>query len=109
MLYIRPEGTSKLRFLRGALPNLEREMKRYKKKVQYVAGTTIVTDEPSKRGEFHLVDCLRYLCAYGPIWHEPPKQLAEQPWWVKWAEERRKKKGKGAIYLAPVTATGNYG
>lgn len=109
MLYIRPEGTSKLRFLRGALPNLEREMKRYKKKVQYVAGTTIVTDEPSKRGEFHLVDCLRYLCAYNPIWHEPPKQLLEQPWWVKWAEDRRKKKGKDAIYLAPVTATGNYG
>lgn len=109
MLYIRPEGTSRLRFLRNALPNLEREMKRYKKKVQYVAGTTIVTDEPSKRGEFHLVDCLRYLCAYNPIYHEPPKQFDEQPWWVKWYEDRQKKKGGNAIYLAPVTATGNYG
>lgn len=109
MLYIRPEGTSKLRFLRGSLPNMEREMKRYKKKVQYVAGTTIVTDEPNKRGEFHLVDCLRYLCAYNPMYHEPPRALGEQPWWVKWMEERRKKKGADAIYLAPATATGNYG
>jgi hypothetical protein len=109
MLYIRPEGTSKLRFLRGALPNMEREMKRYKKKVQYVAGTTIVTDEPNKRGEFHLVDCLRYLCAYNPMYHEPPKALGDQPWWVKWVEERRKKKGADAVYLAPATSTGNYG
>lgn len=108
MLYIRPDGTSRLRFLRGAMPNLEREMKRYKKKVQYVAGTTIVTDEPNKRGEFHLVDCLRYICAYNPIYHQPPKQSPEEPWWVKWAEARRKKRGAGAVYLAPVTATGNY-
>lgn len=108
MLYIRPEGTSKLRFLRGALPNLEREMKRYKKKVQYVAGTTVVTDEPSKRGDFHLVDCLRYICAYDPSYHRPPQSLPEEPWWVKWVEARRKKKGAAAVYLAPVTATGNY-
>ena len=100
-LHIRPDGTTRLRFLRGALPNLEREMKRYKKKCNYVAGTTIVTDEPNKRGEFHLVDCLRYLCAYEPRYHPPIKQQ-DDPWWVEWKKQREKAKGNsGVVYLAP--------
>lgn len=49
-MHIRPEGTPELRILRGACPDLEREMKRYKKKVTYLAGTYIVTDQPNTRG-----------------------------------------------------------
>jgi hypothetical protein len=76
-------------------------MKRYKKKVTYVAGTSVVTDEPNKRGEFHLVDCLRYLCAYDPEYHKP-EQHTEEPWYIAWAENRRKQKGNsGVVYLAP--------
>lgn len=104
-LHIRPDGTTRLRLLRGALPNLEREMKRYKKKCNYIAGTTIVTDEPNKRGEFHLVDCLRYLCAYEPRYHAPVKQQ-DDPWWVEWKKKRDKAKGNtGAVYLAPNSYT----
>jgi hypothetical protein len=100
MLHIRPEGTPRLRVLRGAMPNFEREMKRYKKQINYVAGTAIVTDQPNKRGEFHLVDCLRYLCAYEPKYHKPELHV-ETPWWVKWKENREKAKGPPAVYLAP--------
>jgi hypothetical protein len=103
MLHIRPEGTPRLRYLRSRMPNFEREMKRYKKKTVNVAGTTIVTDEPNKRGEFHLVDCLRYLCAYGPEYHKPEVQV-EAPWWLAWKERRDKQQGKSnAIYLAPAS------
>jgi hypothetical protein len=104
MLHIRPEGTPRLRVLRGSLPNFEREMKRYKKQVTYVAGTSIVTDQPNKRGEFHLVDCLRYLCAYEPKYHKPDPFI-ETPWWVKWKEGREKAKGPPAVYLAPNSYT----
>jgi hypothetical protein len=105
MLHIRQDGTPKLRFLRSAMPNMEREMKRYKKKCAYIAGTTIVTDEPNKRGEFHLVDCLRYLCAYQPEYHRPEKKVVD-PWWVKWKQTRDKEKGKSdVVYLAPSSYT----
>lgn len=101
MMHIRPCGTPRLRYLRGVMPNLEREMKRYKKKVNYVAGTSVVTDEPNKRGEFHLVDCLRYLCSYDPSYHKP-EQHVEEPWYIKWSENRRKKQGNaGVVYLSP--------
>jgi hypothetical protein len=100
MLHIRPEGSSRLRVLRGVMPNLEREMKRYKKKVTHVAGTSIVTDEPNKRGEFHLVDCLRYLCAYEPKYHRPTGKI-EVPWWQSWKERRDREKQTSCVYLAP--------
>ena len=101
MMHIRPCGSPRLRYLRGSMPNLEREMKRYKKKVNYVAGTSVVSDEPNKRGEFHLVDCLRYLCSYDPAYHKPEQHI-EEPWYVAWAEKRRKQKGQeGVVYLAP--------
>jgi len=101
MMHIRPDGTARLRYLRHTMPNLEREMKRYKKKVTYVAGTSVVTDEPNKRGDFHLVDCLRYLCAYDPAYHKP-EQHVEDPWYVKWSADRKKKQGNsGVVYLSP--------
>lgn len=105
MLHIRGDGKPRLRIIRGTLPNLEREMKRYKKKVTHVAGTTVVTDEPNKRGEFHLVDCLRYLCAYEPRWHKPEQQV-EVPWYVEWKRKRDKaNNSNGVVYLAPNSYT----
>lgn len=101
MMHIRPDGTPRLRYLRGRLPNLERELKRYKKKVIQVAGTSVISDEPNKRGEFHLVDCLRYLCAYQPEYHKP-ETLIEKPWWWEWKQKRDKANGNsGSVYLAP--------
>jgi len=106
-LHIRPDGTSKLRVLRGAMPNLENEMKRYKKKVEHVGAQTIVKDEPNKRGEFHLVDCLRYLFAYEPRYHAPVVQKAE--WWgYAWKRERdaaKARESNEAVYLTPNSYT----
>jgi hypothetical protein len=102
-LHVRPSGTAFLRVLRGACPNLERELKRYKKKSVNVGGQTIVTDEPNKRGEFHLVDCLRYLMAYEPRYHKPVAAV-ERPWWMDWKARRDKEKNKaGVVYLAPAS------
>lgn len=107
-MHIRPEGTPQLRILRGAVPDLEREMKRYKKKVQYLAGSYIVTDAPNTRGEVHACQCLEYLCAYRPKYHKPKVALVEEPWYVDWKRRRAKKTGgEGFIYLGPSTGVQN--
>lgn len=91
-LHIRPQGTPQLRILRGACPDLEREMKRYRKLVNYVSGVAIVTDKPNTRGEVHMCQCLEYLCAYRPSYHRPPiKSNEPDPWWVKWQADRKKR------------------
>ena len=102
-LHIRPAGTPQLRILRGAVPDLEREIKRYRKVVNYISGVPIVTDKPNTRGEVHLCQCLEYLCAYRPAYHQPPVATYElEPWWVKWAEKRRKSLGEGSfVNLGP--------
>lgn len=104
MLHIRPNGTPQLRVLRHSLPDLERELKRYRKKVNYVAGVAIVTDQPVTRGDTHLCACLEYLCAFRPKYHQPPVQTEPDPWWVKWQADRRKRMGMnhaGYVYLGP--------
>lgn len=90
-LHIRPSGTPMIRVLSGSCPDLEREIKRYRKKVNNVAGTPVVTDAPNTRGDCHLVQCLEYLCAYRPKYHKPPIATKDDPWWVKWSEGRRKR------------------
>lgn len=91
-LHIRPEGTPILRVLSNSCPDLEREIKRYRKLVNYVSGTAIVTDKPNTRGEVHLCQTLEYLCAYRPRYHKPPPQYKEpDPWWVKWQADRKKR------------------
>ena len=104
-LHIRPEGTPILRVLEGACPDLEREIKRYRKLVNYVSGTPIVTDRPNTKGEVHLCQTLEYLCAYRPRYHRPPDRSAgPEPWWVKWRENRKKRLGEergNYVYLGP--------
>jgi len=103
-LHIRPSGSPTLRVLRGAVPDLEREIKRYRKLVNHVSGTTIVTDKPNTRGEVHLCQCLEYLAAYRPAYHRPPLAVDVEPWWVKWAERRRKTahaRDGSFVYLGP--------
>lgn len=106
-MHIRPEGSPILRLLKGSVPDLERELKRYKKKVNYLAGTYIVTDQPNTRGEVHACQCLEYLCAYRPKWHKPKVELPEEPWYVDWVRRRKKNKqgGEDFVYLGP--STGN--
>ena len=107
-MHIRPQGTPALRILRGAVPDLERELKRYKKKVHYLAGSYVVTDQPNTRGEVDACHCLEYLCAYRPKYHKPRVELQAEPWYVDWARRRRKRMGgDGFIYLGPRTGTSN--
>lgn len=103
-LHIQPTGLPKLRVLRGAVPDLEREIKKYKKKVNNLAGNYIVTDKPNTRGEVHACQCLEYLCAYRPRYIEPPLAQEEEPWYVEWARKRRKARRGGDnnfVYLGP--------
>ena len=95
-LHIRGDkGTPELRVLRDATSNLVREMKRYKKKTQYVAGQNIVTDQPNTRGEVHACQCLEYMCAARPKYHKPPvKTFGEEHWLVKHYENLRKLRKK---------------
>lgn len=101
-MHIRPSGSTGLRYIRSRCGNFEKEMKRYKKKVQYIAGTAVTTDEPNKRGSFHLVDCLRYIAAYQPRFHKH-KTKVEDPWWMAWKKRRDQKKveTQGVVNLAP--------
>lgn len=94
-LHIRAQtGTPLLRVLKNAVPDLEREIKRYRKKVNYVAGVPVVTDMPNTRGECHIVQCMEYLCAYRPRYHTPPAKKEDEPWWVKLLERRKKRLGE---------------
>ena len=100
LMHIRPDGTARLRVLKSSVPDLEREMKRYKKRVNYIGGTAIVTDSPNTKGEVHLCQCLEYLCAYNPKYYAPPKVLdPSELWWHKWSEARRKKQGSQGSYV----------
>lgn len=104
MLHIRGDGSTRLKILEGACPNLIREMKRYRKKTTTVNGQVFVTDSPQTRGEVHACQTLEYLCAYEPKYHTPPKTWGPDPWWVKYLSEKRRREQKsddGAIYLAP--------
>ncbi len=104
-LHIRPEGTPQLRILEGACPDLERELKRYRKLVNHIAGVSIVTDKPNTKGECHIAQCMEYLAAYRPSYHKPPLSFKEEePWWVKWQKDRKKRltDQHGAfVYLGP--------
>ena len=70
-LTVRPSGTPKLRVLLNSVPDLEREMKKYRKKTSLVNGAKVITDVPNERGEVHLCQCLCYLVASEPIWAQP--------------------------------------
>jgi hypothetical protein len=67
-LRVRPDGTTKIRILRGSCPHLVRNMERYAFKV--VAGE--VTDKPLAK-DSHQCDNLGYLCMYTGLYYHKPK------------------------------------
>lgn len=108
MFHIQGDGTSRLKILQGACPNLTRELKRYRKKTTTVNGQVFVTDEPQTRGEVHACQCLEYLCAYEPQYHTPPRSYGPEPWWVKWKVERTRRQQESqdpCIILGPNGST----
>lgn len=104
LLHIRGDGTTKLKFLENATPELFRELRRYKKKVIQTANGPFITDTPNARGEIHTCQCLEYLCAYEPSYHRPPARPGPEPWYVKWLADKKKRlgdDGKGYVVLGP--------
>lgn len=72
-LYIRPqEGTPKLRVFRGAVPNFEHEIKRYRKKQDKTNKAYL--DDPQQRNN-HAMDALRYARGRDFKWHRCPAKL----------------------------------
>lgn len=105
LLHVRGDGTTRLKILEGACPNLLRELKRYRKKTTTVNGAIFVTDEPYTRGDVHAVQTLEYLCAYEPKYHAPPKVFGPEPWWVKYLIDKKKRQGQDAdncVILGPL-------
>ena len=82
-----------------------REIKRYRKKTTTVNGQVFVTDEPQTRGEVHACQTLEYLCAYEPKYHKPPRQLGQDPWWVKYLADKRRRERRSedpCVILGPI-------
>lgn len=102
-LRIRPDGSTRLRILRGACPNFENEIDRYH--YQKVRGQ--LTDKPLKAHD-HLMDCARYIAAYNPHYEKPKvrkKRPSDAVLALKAKRERAKHKkrqeGGGHIHLGP--------
>jgi len=111
-LHIQPNGTTKLRVLRGSCPNLEREIKRYKRKVEVVNGRSTLSDRPNTKGEVHACQCLEYLCAYRPRYHKPKTNSVEEPWYVEWMRKRKKRgsaEADGFVFLGPKSGASHAG
>ena len=102
-LHVRGDGTTRLKFLEGACPNLVRELKRYRKKTTTVNGQVYVTDEPQTRGEVHACQTLEYLVAHEPRYHKPPKTWGPEPWWVGYlARKKSRQQGDPCVILGPI-------
>jgi hypothetical protein len=99
-LRIREDGTTKLRVLRGRLPQFEWEVERY----HFRRINKLVSDEAEKKHD-HLMDDLRYLAMYMPSWVKPPRVKAPDGYAVKAmkakAQKRRKKIGSDFVRLGP--------
>jgi hypothetical protein len=105
-LHVRPDGSTRLKVLRGAAPNLERELRRYRKKTTSVNGVLVVTDEPNTRGEVHAVQCMEYVVASEPKFHARKNQVEEEPLpaWLNEYMERKKLRERGkpsVFYFGP--------
>ena len=90
-LTIRPDGTTKLRVLRGALPEFQREIRKYRKKVDQRTG--LVMDRPQYGRMQELMNCLEYLAARNPRYH-PPVRKSRKPksWAARRMEEKKKRR-----------------
>lgn len=83
-LRIRPNGTTKLKYVGKRMPHFKDEMEMYAKD-RKSDGT--ILDDPAPRQQDHLMDALRYLAAYDPRYRKPPLVTvarsvdAMKSWW----------------------------
>lgn len=103
-LHIRGDGQPRLKVLRGAAPNLEHEIKRYKKKVTYENGVTVIKDVPNTRGQVHACQCLEYIVAHNPRYHKPNTPADPEPWYIRWMQRQHESRGSSFVWLGPQSA-----
>lgn len=95
----RADGTTKLRVVRGKLPNFEHEIKYYRRK--RIKG--IVQDEPDARNN-HLMDCCGYLAHCKSLRYARPKPAPKRvppavAYLKRKRENRRARNGGGESYV----------
>jgi len=104
-LRTRQDGFPKLRVFR-TLENFKKEIRHYRnKKIKGADGRTMFIDKPDSKND-HLMDNLRYLVQYNPIWVAPKKDPAliggAIGAWRKRQKERAQKDGSGqSMMLGP--------
>lgn len=105
LLWIRPNGTCKLKVHEGQTPELNRQMglQSYKK-IKTEHGSFVI-DKRLDVADSHCVDALEYLAATEPIWHKKPKEtrwtnsgiyklfLERQKRMAKWLGPQQKRLG----------------
>lgn len=106
-LAIRPQGRTafhggpKLRILRGELPNFEREITRFNRKVI----DEQIQNVGDYRREAHLMAGLGYLAAHDPKYVKPKKPKPKESWAIKRLREKQKQLfndgGGRSIVLGP--------
>lgn len=93
-LLARDDGTTRLRVMRGKLPNFEWEIQRYR----YKKNGDHVTDKPEDRGRVHLMACCRYIALANPKYVKPTGGTASLSGAIKAFREkqaRAKRAGRG--------------
>ena len=102
-LQFRPDGSTKLRVLRGACPEFENEIGLY----HYQKTRGLITDRPLKSHD-HLMDCARYIAAYDPQFRKAQKAKKRVSWAVKALKEKRERAwhrdhgdGRRHIHMGP--------
>lgn len=105
-MHIRPDGTTKVRVVKGRLPNFEKEIDEYMKK----RNGNIVLEEPDDRENAHLMHDFQYLAACAQVRYVKPEAVPRHRNPIaEYAREKQRKKrqGKGShrpatIQLGPV-------
>ncbi len=102
-LSTRADGTQKLRYFRDKMPNFTFEIEHYRKKRDKALG--VVRDEPDQRKNNHLMDALRYLAMYDPMYIKPrPLPKHKSPAVMAYESKRKRtksKRGPGYVNLGP--------
>lgn len=92
-LELRPGGTPRLQIMGDRCPQLVKQLRTYSRHT--VGGE--VQDAPQKRGKTELVDCVRYLCQYNPVWIQP--QRPESHYKVGRLVDKLKNKDSDHFYM----------
>lgn len=92
----------KLRVVLDTTPHFQREIRRYKRKVQRIDGRSKILDQPDPRSPWsHAQDCLQYLAHYRGLRYRRAKPRSEAPGdtelnkWVEQMKRRNARAGSG--------------